>query len=115
MILTQEEQRKYIEKHFMKSYIIDHTINKNQDDINSYTADPFLPNKPSMYDGGKNQGDNDKTQSTSFKYLDDNILSSDIESFPRDLTESYNIHLCMFSINQELDTPFLQFMFSKNE
>jgi hypothetical protein len=115
MILTQEEQRKYIEKHFMKSYIIDHTINQNQDDINSYTADPFLPNKPSMYDVDKNQGDNDNTQSTSFKYLDDNILSSDIASFPRDLTESYNIHLCMFSINQELDTPFLQFMFSKNE
>ena len=115
MILTQEEQRKYIEKHFMKSSIINHTINQNHGDNNSYTTDPFLPNKPSMYDVEKISGDNDKSHTTSFKYLDDKMLSSDIASFPRDLTVSYNIHLCMFSINQELDTPFLQFMFSKNE
>jgi len=31
------------------------------------------------------------------------------------LAETYTIHLCLFSINTDLHTPFLQFMFSKTD
>ena len=111
MILTPEELRKYIEKRFMTPSIINHANNKDD----SYMTDPFLSSKPTMYDRETSTDDNNNLQSKPFKYLDDNILSSDMSSFSRDLTESYKIHLCLFSINQELDTPFLQFMFSKKD
>lgn len=77
-------------------------------------TDLFLPAKtPSMHDIAR---PNSKTPAAAeYKYLDDVILSNNLVLFPRNLAETYTIHLCLFSINTDLHTPFLQFMFSKTD
>ena len=113
MTFTNEQQRKFIEQNFLNNQITNNIIKDTTPDNN---MDIFIPDKkPSMYDINENTNDfkNDRIQE--FKYLDDVILPNDIVLFSRDLTLNYKIHLCLFTINQELDIPFLQFMFSKNQ
>ncbi len=47
-----------------------------------------------------------------YVYLNDNILSTDTDS-RRNYDVSYNLHVCLFMVNQELSTPFLEYMFIK--
>ena len=47
--------------------------------------------------------------SLSFRYLDDSILSNDNTS--RDYLKSYTLHICMFRVNREISTPFLEYYF----
>ena len=113
MTFTNEQQRKFIEQNFLNNIITNNIIKDTTPDNNK---DIFIPDKkPSMYDINENTNDFKNGRIQEFKYLDDAILPSDIVLFSRDLTLNYKIHLCLFTINQELDTPFLQFMFSKNE
>ena len=108
MSYTNEQQRIFIEKHFLNNNIVNHIPNREQDGFNI-----FVPSKtPSMYD---NIQRNTQPIAKSYKYLDDMMLSNDLVLFPRDLSLDYKIHLCLFSINTDLNMPFLQFMFSKNE
>jgi hypothetical protein len=113
MTFTNEQQRKFIEQNFLNNQITNNIIKDTTPDNN---MDIFMPDKkPSMYDINENTNDFKNSRIQEFKYLDDAILPSDIVLFSRDLTLNYKIHLCLFTINQELDIPFLQFMFSKNE
>ena len=112
MTFTNEQQRKFIEQNFLNNQITNNIIKDTTPD----NMDIFIPDKkPSMYDINENTNDFKNGRIQEFKYLDDAILPSDIVLFSRDLTLNYKIHLCLFTINQELDIPFLQFMFSKNE
>ena len=109
MALTSAELRAFINKNFLTETPVN---NIRPEPVADADADPFLPAKtPSMHDAARS---NSKQSATAeYKYLDDVILSNNLVLFPRNLTETYTIHLCMFSINTDLHTPFLQFMFSK--
>ena len=103
MSFTIQQQRDFIEKHFLKNNIVNHIPDRVDNNV-----DPFIPSQPPTLDV-KTENTN-----TSYKYLDDLMLSNDLVLFPRNLLEEYKIHICPFSVNTKLETPFLQFMFSKN-
>jgi len=108
MSFTFKEQRNFIETHFLKNDIINHISDKPLTE-----ADPFIPSQPpTIYD--IDHISNLQTASKSYKYLDDLMLTNNLVLFPRNLSVDYKIHLCVFSVNTDLDAPFLQFMFSKN-
>jgi hypothetical protein len=111
MALTSAELRAFINKNFLKEAPVN---NIRPEPLADADADPFLPAKtPSMHDAVRS---NIKQSATAeYKYLDDVILSNNLVLFPRNLAETYTIHLCLFSINTDLHTPFLQFMFSKTD
>lgn len=111
MALTSAELRAFINKNFLTEVPVN---NIRPEPLADADTDPFLPAKtPSMHDAARS---NSKQSATAeYKYLDDVILSNNLVLFPRNLTETYTIHLCMFSINTDLHTPFLQFMFSKTD
>ena len=111
MALTSAELRAFINKNFLTEVPVN---NIRPEPLVDMDADPFLPAKtPSMHDMTR---PSTKTPATAeYKYLDDVILSNNLVLFPRNLTETYTIHLCLFSINTDLHTPFLQFMFSKTD
>jgi len=106
MSFTSQEQRNFVEKHFLKNGIVNHI----PDEIDSI-VDPFIPSQPPKIDTNTIKTEN---INTSYKYLDDLMLSNDLILFPRNLLNDYKIHICPFSVNTKLETPFLQFMFSKN-
>ena len=111
MALTSAELRAFINKNFLTETPVN---NIRPEPLVDTDADPFLPAKtPSMHDAARS---NSKQSATAeYKYLDDVILSNNLVLFPRNLSETYTIHLCLFSINTDLHTPFLQFMFSKTD
>ena len=111
MALTSAELRAFINKNFLTETPVNNIRPEPAADADT---DPFLPAKtPSMHDMTR---PTTKTPATAeYKYLDDVILSNNLVLFPRNLTETYTIHLCLFSINTDLHTPFLQFMFSKTD
>ena len=45
-----------------------------------------------------------------YKYLDDDILSKEFSN-ERDFSRDYNLKLCLFSMNQHLQTPFVEYFF----
>ena len=49
-----------------------------------------------------------------YVYINDDDLSRDIE-LHRDLNLEYNLSICIYKINHELRTPFLEFYFEKKE
>ena len=106
MSFTYQEQRNFVEKHFLKNGIVNHI----PDEIDSI-VDPFIHSQPHKIDTNTIKTEN---INTSYKYLDDLMLSNDLILFPRNLLNDYKIHICPFSVNTKLETPFLQFMFSKN-
>ena len=111
MALTSAELRAFINKNFLTETPVNNII-PTPDTVED--TDLFLPSKtPSMHDITR---PNIKTPATgAYKYLDDVILSNNLVLFPRNLAETYTIHLCLFSVNTDLHTPFLQFMFSKTD
>ena len=106
MSFTIQQQRNFIEKHFLKNDIINHI----PDSVDT-NVDPFIPSQPPTLYANTIKPEN---PNTSYKYLDDLMLSNDIVLFPRNLLDEHKIHICPFSVNTKLETPFLQFMFSKN-
>jgi len=113
MALTSAELRAFINKNFLTETPVNNIIPTPEPVVDT-DMDLFLPSKtPSMHDITR---PNMKTPATgSYKYLDDVILSNNLVLFPRNLAETYTIHLCLFSVNTDLHTPFLQFMFSKTD
>ena len=111
MALTSAQLRAFINKNFLSETPVN---NIRPEPVVETDADPFLPDKtPSMNDVAQ---PNIKLSAVAeYKYLDDVILSNNLVLFPRNLAETYTIHLCLFSINTDLHTPFLQFMFSKTD
>jgi hypothetical protein len=113
MALTTAELRAFINKNFLTETPVNNII-PTPDLVLDTETDMFLPAKtPSMHDIAR---PNRKPPAmAAYKYLDDVILSNNLVLFPRNLAEMYTIHLCLFSINTDLHTPFLQFMFSKTD
>jgi hypothetical protein len=111
MALTSAELRAFINKNFLTETPVN---NIRPEPLGEADMDLFLPAKtPSMHDITR---PTTKTPATAaYKYLDDVILTNNLALFPRNLAETYTIHLCLFSINTDLHTPFLQFMFSKTD
>jgi hypothetical protein len=111
MALTSAQLRAFINKNFLSETPVN---NIRPEPVVETDADPFLPDKtPSMNDVA--QPNIKRSAVAEYKYLDDVILSNNLVLFPRNLAETYTIHLCLFSINTDLHTPFLQFMFSKTD
>jgi hypothetical protein len=58
-------------------------------------------------------------ENENYLYLDDDDLSRDItlnrEGLKRDLNIEYNLSICIYKINRELRTPFLEFYFEKKD
>jgi hypothetical protein len=109
MALTSAELRAFIDKNFLTETPVN---NIRPEQVTDTDIDLFLPSKtPSMHD--MTRSNSNKPVAGAYKYLDDVILSNNLVLFPRNLAETYTIHLCLFSINTDLHTPFLQFMFSK--
>ena len=106
MSFTIQQQRDFIEKHFLKNDIFNHI----PDSVDT-NVDPFIPSQPPTLYANTIKPEN---TNNSYKYLDDLLLSNDLVLFPRNLLDEYKIHICPFSVNTKLETPFLQFMFSKN-
>ena len=106
MSFTIQQQRDYIETHFLKNNIVNHIPDRIDSNV-----DPFIPSQPPTLDANTIKPEN---MNISYKYLDDLMLSNDLVLFPRNLLDKYKIHICPFSVNTKLETPFLQFMFSKN-
>ena len=91
MSFTFQQQRDFIEKHFLKNDIVNHI----PDEIDT-NIDPFIPSQPPTLDANPIKNEN---TNTSYKYLDDLILSNDLVLFPRNLLDEYKIHICPFSVN----------------
>tara|TARA_B110000285_G_scaffold154034_1_gene171861 strand:+ start:957 stop:2372 length:1416 start_codon:yes stop_codon:yes gene_type:complete len=106
MSFTIQQQRNFIETHFLKNDIVNHIPDRVDTNV-----DPFIPSQPPTLYANTIKPEN---TNNSYKYLDDLMLSNDIVLFPRNLLDEYKIHICPFSVNTKLETPFLQFMFSKN-
>ena len=45
-----------------------------------------------------------------YKYLDDDILSKEFSN-ERDFSQDYHLKLCLFSVNQKLNKPFIEYHF----
>jgi hypothetical protein len=110
-ITNQQQQLEFIRKNFLTSAPIDNSLT---DSVHESTTDIF-PAMESLNASKTDTTDNIDTDILGYKYLDDVILSNSLALFPRNLNEKYTIHLCLFSINTDLRTPFLQFMFSKDD
>ena len=111
MELTEHQQLEFIRKHFLTNAPIDNSLTVSMQQSNT----DILPMRQSSIISKTDTNDNIDTDIIGYRYLDDVVLSNSLVLFPRNLTEKYTIHLCLFSINTDLRRPFLQFMFSKAE
>jgi hypothetical protein len=130
MSFTPEELREYIVQNFMESQ-----INVRTDlPESSIAPEAFVPNTPSMaalptppssfgnkledaaeedeYDEEDDEEALDENKN--YRYLYDNPLSNEF-SFDRDYSKIYNISLCLYKINNDLNIPFLKFFFVKKD
>jgi hypothetical protein len=70
----------------------------------------YLPKEDTIVMGDMNTPSESSEVGRSYLYLNDYILSNDL-GFKREYTTPYKLHLCLFTMNQELPTPFLKYMF----
>ena len=112
MFFTSPEIRKHSSEKYMNNKAKVDTV---KDDSYSQNTDLLTPiNKPDMYENDE-PIIKDNNSYKSFKYLDDSLLSQDFNSITlEDNLDEYHISLCIFKINQGLDIPFLQYLFSNN-
>ena len=112
MFFTSPEIRKHSSEKYMNNKTKVDTV---KDDSYSQNTDLLTPiNKPDMYENDEPIIKDDNSYKN-FKYLDDSLLSQDFNSITlEDNLDEYHISLCIFKINQGLDIPFLQYLFSNN-
>lgn len=94
VVETVDDLMKYLENNYVSdTNTVDHLSISESIDEPLVVEKEGIVNKPAEY-----------------VYLNDNILSNDTGS-KRDYDISYNLHVCLFAVNQELPIPFLEYMF----
>jgi hypothetical protein len=105
MSFNNELLRQYIINNFLKEQISIENNSKNESELDSFIEMPVIEKTITE----------EKTEPKSdYKYLDNDILSKEFcLDREREILEmkKYTISLCFFNINEELKTPFLEFLF----
>ena len=105
MSFNNELLRQYIINNFLKEQISIENNSKNESELDSFIEMPVIEKTITEE---KTEPKND------YKYLDNDILSKEFcLDREREILEmkKYTISLCFFNINEELKTPFLEFLF----
>ena len=111
MSFNNELLRQYIINNFLKEQISIENNPKNESELDSFIEMPTIE-KSIITDEQKSE-EKSETKS-SYKYLDNDILSKEFcLDREHEILEmkKYTISLCFFNINEELKTPFLEFLF----
>lgn len=104
MTFTTEELEEFITKYFMNSPVKNYSTENNtsiqfdlQQDFEKYNEES---NKPIIED-------------IIFKYLESDSLTTDIE-YQRDYLKNYEIHICLYNIEQTTRLPFIKYGLIEN-
>ena len=104
MNTDMDKLKDYIIKYFMNNK----NINPVSDiSIGSVSLNDSDSETDEIYSRINNSIDEDELF---YKYLDDDILSKEFSN-ERDFSRDYNLKLCLFSMNQHLQTPFVEYFF----
>ena len=107
MALSSQELREYILKEFMGPEIVV-VLNPLQEELD----DNDMPEEPNSLNLNEIENLPQLENVLKCEYLNDDPLSRQF-SLNRDYTKEYKLVLCLYNINTDLDTPFLQFLFEK--
>lgn len=109
MSFNNELLRQYIISNFLNEQISIENNSKNESELDSFIEMPVIEKTiTEEKTEPKSEPKND------YKYLDNDILSKEFcLDREREILEmkKYTISLCFFNINEELKTPFLEFLF----
>jgi hypothetical protein len=111
MSFNNELLRQYIINNFLMEQISIENNSKNESEIDSFIEMPTIE-KSIITEEDKSE-EKSETKSN-YKYLDNDILSKEFcLDREHEILEmkKYTISLCFFNINEELKTPFLEFLF----
>jgi len=109
MSFNNELLRQYIINNFLKEQISIENKSSNESELDSFIEMPTI--EKSIIEEQKSETSNN------YKYLDNDILSKEFcLDREREILEmkKYTISLCFFNINEELKTPFLEFLFDNH-
>ena len=101
-----DKLKEYIIKYFMKDSNVNPVSETPTVFMNDYDTENIL----------MDDVNNDKMESIVenndlvYKYLDDDILSKEFSN-ERDFSQDYHLKLCLFSVNQKLKKPFIEYHF----
>ena len=117
MSFNNELLRQYIINNFLIEQISIENNSKNESELDSFIEMPTIE-KPNIieekHDKGDSKSEPKSEPKSNYKYLDNDILSKEFcLNREREILEmkKYMISLCFFNINEELKTPFLEFLF----
>ena len=123
MSFSPEELRTLIEKEFTNpksNPIIEPPETVATESLAPIIAD--LPDPPLAFgkiipdetDETNEDDDENDDSNITYRYLYDDPLAKEF-GFNRDFNKLYNISLCLYKINDDLDTPFIDFLFIKKD
>ena len=98
----------------LKDYLIKYFMNNNNinpiSEPSPISSNDFenIPN--SDEEAFTNRNDSIDKEELFYKYLDDDILAKDFSN-ERDYSQDYHLKLCLFSMEQHLQTPFIEYFF----
>ena len=113
MSFTNQLLRQLIIDNLLKEQISIENNSKNESELDSFIEMPTIE-KPNIIEEKHDKGDSKSEPKSNYKYLDNDILSKEFcLNREREILEmkKYMISLCFFNINEELKTPFLEFLF----
>lgn len=102
-------ENKLIKEYILKNYVFDknqyieHRIKEPTKNTNN-----DLPKMPNIL--------NNKVinNTITYKYLDDNMLAREFSN-EQDFSKDYLLKFCLFNVNTELETPFLEYFLNNND
>jgi len=110
MSFNNELLRQYIVNNFLKEQIsIEKSKSLNENELDSFIEMPIIEKTIA-----EEKTEPKSEPKSDYKYLDNDILSKEFcFNREREILEmkKYMISLCFFNINEELKTPFLEFLF----
>jgi len=94
----------------LKDYIVKYFMNNNDNinpvsEISTVSLNDFDTDSDEIFSRKNNSVDKEELF---YKYLDDDILSKEFSN-DRDFSQDYHLKLCLFTMNQQLNTPFVEF------
>ena len=123
MSFSPEELRTLIEKEFTNPK--SNPIIEPPETVATESLAPLIPDLPDpplafgkiipdeTNETDEEDDENDDSNIT-YRYLYDDPLAKEF-GFNRDFNKLYNISLCLYKINDDLDTPFIDFLFIKKD
>jgi len=115
MSFNNELLRQYIINNFLKEQIsIEKSKTLNENELDSFIEMPTVERSVVEELKSEEKTETKTEEKSKYKYLDNDVLSKefclDREHAILEL-KKYTISLCFFNINEELKTPFLEFLF----